>query len=217
MINLTIDKKKLSDLVGKLEAIPKGLARSASMAINKTLTSTRAEIVRVIRAGYALKAGDIRKELEVKRSTPATMIGRIAGESSPGVPLISFARIKAIPSTRRTKSGGYTPKVGIPVLIKKTRGKVTFKGAFVIRLKSGHVGVFVRADASTSGRLVRGAKVRVGASKLGKRYVKEKYGPTPIKLLGSKENLRLIENFAQETMDKNMQHEAEYYLSKAGL
>jgi hypothetical protein len=217
MIDIKVDKQQLAALLGKLEQAPKALATATSRAINKTLTSTRAEMVRTIRTDYSIKAGDIRKELAIRQANPNQLVGKVGGESSPGVPLIRFARTKMVPSTRRTKGGGYTPKSGIPVLIKKATGKKIFKRAFIVQLKSGHVGAFVRADPGKSGRLLKGTNIRVNASKLGKRYFVEKYGPTPIKLLGAKANLSRIDAFARSTMDKNLKHEAEFILSKIGL
>lgn len=217
MIRIKTDSRQLAAMLGKLERTPKALATATSRAINKTLTSTRAEGVRMIRTDYAIKAGEVRKELTIRQASPNSLVGRVGGESSPGVPLIKFARMRRVPSTRRTKGGGYTPKVGIPVQIKKASGKVVFKRAFIVRLKSGHVGAFVRADAATSGRRLKGTSARANASKLGKRYMVEKFGPTPIKLLGSQANLARLDAFARSTMDKNLKHEAEFILSKIGL
>jgi hypothetical protein len=212
MIEIKANQQDLADLLGKLEALPKGLATATSRAINKSLTSVRAEMVRLIRADYDLKAGEIRKQLVLVKATPSRLEGRIAGESSPGVPLLQFVRMKRVPSTLRTKGGAYTPKVGIPVLIRRDKGKLVFKRAFLARMGSGHVGAFVRTvqTLKASGRGRR-------ESKMGKRYVKELYGPSPIKLMGSNANQERIEDFAQEVMDKNLRHEAEFFLIQAGI
>jgi len=210
MISIKVDQQALGQLLGKLENLPKGLATATSRAGNKTLTATRAEMVRLIRTRYAIKAGDVRKALVLRKMYPAQLEGSIKGESSPGVPLLTFARTKALPSTKRTKAGGYTPKVGIPVLVRKDKGRRTVRGAFTAKMQSGHKGVFVRGSRWKAGR-------KTTKSNLGQREIVELYGPTPVKLLEASANAGHIEQFAQDSLDKNMQHEAEFYLRQQGL
>lgn len=217
MIELTYDQRDLAALLARLNQLPNGLAAATSRAINRTLTSTRAEMVRMIRADYDLRAGDIRKELRISKSTQKTMTGRIDGESSPGIPLIRFARIRRVPSTIRTRGAGYSPKVGVPVLIRRDKGRIAARGVFLARMASGHEGAFLRADPASSGRAARGGSVRVGQSRAGNRYIREVYGPSPLKLLTTDANMERIEDYAQDVMDKNIQHEADFYLRQAGV
>lgn len=210
MIEIKVNQQQLGNLVAKLGELPNGLARATAMAGNKTLTTTRANMVRLITSKYAIKAGDVRKELEIRRMAIAKLEGSIRGESSPGVPLFYFVKFRRVPSTLRTKSGGYTPKVGVPVLVSKDKAKRAVRGAFTAQMKSGHIGAFVRGSRYKVGR-------KTSKSNLGAREIVELYGPTPVKLLGAEANLKTIEEQAQVTMDKNLQHEAEFYLRKAGL
>lgn len=209
MIEIRVDQRQLGDLLAKLGHIPRGLARATSMAGNKTLVTIRANMVRMIRERYAIKAGDVRKELAISRLTPSRLVGSIRGESSPGVPLFRFTTTRRLPSTRRTRAGGYTPAVGISVLVRKDRGKRVVRGAFTAVMSSGHRGAFVRGSRYKAGRETK--------SKLGAREIVELYGPTPVKLLGAAENIKKIETQAQDTMDKNLKREAEFYLRRAGL
>lgn len=210
MIEIKINQQQLGSLLTRLGQVPSGLAKATASAGNKTLTSTRAHMVTLIRAKYAIKAGDVRKELEIRRMTVAKLEGMIRGESSPGVPLFKFVRFRRVPSTMRTKAGGYTPKIGIPVVVRKDRGKRVVRGAFVAKMQSGHIGAFVRGSRYKAGR-------KTSKSNLGSREITELFGPTPVKLLGAEVNLAAIEQQAQVTMDKNLQHEAEFYLRRAGL
>lgn len=217
MINVSIDKASFAALDQLLAGVPKAMEKVVVRSINRTLTATRAEMIRLIRTEYAIKAGAVRQELEISRASQNKPEGRIAGEQSPGVPLIEFVAMRRIPSTKRTAAGGYTPKTGVPVRVKRASGRKTVAGAFTARMRSGHAGAFRRDDAAQSGRKLRNSDVRVGQSKAGKRYIKELYGPTPIMLLGSKDNLAKIEAAAQEALDKNLAREANYILSKEGL
>lgn len=197
MIELQADKSDIADLLRTLKVLPKGLEKAASRAINKTLTSTRAYMVKVVRADYAVRARDVRSELEIQKANWSHLTGRVYGSGSPGIPLIQFARMKRVPSTRRLKSGGYTPKVGVPVLIRKDRGKMAARGIFLARMKSGHVGAFKRTGEG--------------------RKIKETYGPSPIKILASERYDAQIDDFAGEIFEKNLQHEADFVLRKMGL
>lgn len=200
MISVTIDQKKLSGLLGSIAGTPGNIAIASSRAINKTLTSTKAEMVRVIRQRYEIKAGDIRKELIIARSARNRLIGRVHGKSSSGVPLIKFTRMKRIPSTRRTARGRYIPKKGIPVKIRKDKGSIAASGVFLAKMKSGHVGAFKRARIND-----------------GRLPIREVFGPSPVKLLGFQDNLKKIDTFAQQTMDKNLEREVNFILIKMGL
>lgn len=210
MIDIRVNQQQLGNLLDLLKVVPKGLATATSRAGNKTMASTRAEMVRLIRAKYAIKAGDVRRELVIRRMNPNNLVGSIYGESSPGVPLIRFYRLRRTPSTIRTKAGGYSPKVGVPVLVRKDKGKRTVRGAFTARMQSGHEGMFIRGSKWKAGK-------KGNRSGLGNREITELYGPTPVKLLGGAETLAQVETFAQTAMDKNLAHEAEYYLQQQGL
>lgn len=202
MILLLHDKSDLESLLKALKVLPKGLEKATSRAINKTLTATRAYMVKAVREDYAVKAKDVRSELVIRRATWGNLEGSIKGSGSPGVPLIRFARMRRVPSTKRLKSGGYAPKVGVPVLVRKDRGKGPAKGVFLARMKSGHVGAFKRTG---------------GLSKSGGAAIREAYGPSPIKILASERYDERIDDFADETMQKSLQHEADFVLKQMGL
>jgi len=202
MIEIIADTKDLEDLLRTLKVLPKGLEKATSRAINKTLTSTRAYMVKAVRQDYAVKAKDVRSELVIRRATWANQEGSIKGSGSPGIPLIGFARMRRVPSTKRLKSGGYAPKVGIPVLVRKDRGKGPARGVFLARMKSGHIGAFKRTG---------------GLSKSGGQAIREAYGPSPVKMLSSDRYDEQIDDFADEALQKNLRHEADFVLKQMGL
>ena len=197
-MQLTAESKVRQLLIRDLRLVPRGLEKAAARAINKSLTSTRAEMVRQVRGDYAIKAKSVRDALAIHRASWSRLTGQIRGDGSPGIPLKEFANTKKVPSTKRLKSGGYRPKAGIPVTIRKDKGKIAAKGVFLAKMKSGHVGAFIRPEA-------------------GSRYIKEVYGPSAIKLLGSDRYDEAITDYGQEQLDKNLRHEAKRILEKAGL
>lgn len=217
MIELRADKDDIAELLKGLKVLPRGLEKAGARAINRTLTSTRAFMVKEVRKEYAITAKEIRSELLIRKASWSHLYGYVGGAGSPGIPLISFARTKAVPSTKRLKSGDYRPLTGIPVLVRKSKGKQPAKGVFLARMASGHVGAFKREDPSTSGRVLKKSKARAQQTTLGSRYIREAYGPSPIKILSSDYYDEKIEDFADETLQKNFSHEADFLLKKMGL
>lgn len=203
MIELQADGSDIAYLLKTLQVLPKGLEKAASRAINKSLTATRAYMVSVVCEDYAVKAGSVRKELRIKKANWSTLTGRVHGAGSPGIPLKEFARTKAVPSTKRLKSGGYRPLVGIPVVVRKDKGKISAKGVFMARMASGHLGAFKR---------IAGVSARTGGA-----MIRETYGPSPIKILASNRYDERIDDFADDALQKNMRHEAEHVLRQMGL
>ena len=203
MIELHADKQDIEDFMTMLKIFPKGLEKATSRAINKTLVSTRAFMVKMVREGYVVKAKDVRGQLHIRKSNWNKLHGKVHGASSPGVPLFLFVRgSKKTPSTRRLKSGAYRPRVGVPVLIRKSKGKKSAKGVFLAKMPSGHIGAFKRVG---------------GHARTGKQAIREAFGPSPIKILASDHYDEQIDDFADKTLQKNFQHEADYALKKMGL
>ncbi len=218
MIALEADISEIEDLLTVLKVLPNGLEKATSRAINRTLVSTRAYMAKTIREDYAIKAGDIRKELVIKKAWWSQLYGSISGSGSPGLPLMDFVRgSKAAPSTKKLKNGAYRPSVGVPVLIRKDKGKIAVRGGFIAKMPNGHVGIFRRADPSKTGRKLANSQIRIQQTALADRYIKELHGPSPIRILSSDYYDEKIEDFSDETLQKNFQHEADYVLKQMGL
>lgn len=204
MIELDYDTRDIKALLNDLSTFPQGLEKATARAINKTLVSTRAYMIKIMRNDYAVPAKKIRDELHIKRATWSTQNGTITGQQSPGIPLLQFVRgSKKAPSTRRLKSGAYRPLAGIPVIVRKSRGKIPAHGVFLAKMSSGHIGAFKR---------IAGRKTSAG-----RPAISEKFGPSPIKLLAADRYDEQIEDFADKTMMKNLNHEAENVLRQMGV
>ncbi len=197
-----------------LQFVKKGMETAVMRSLNKTVAGARTDAVKLLRADYNMKAGSIRDALLIQKASVSRSEAKLYGAGSPGILLVEFRRgSRQVPSTRRLRGGGYSPKVGISVLVSKRGGKKQVKGAFVARMSSGHVGVFRRTGISgpTFGR-------SSGRSKLpSNRQIEELYGPSPIKIMASDRYDEEMENKLQVRWDKNIEHEADYVLKKAGL
>lgn len=208
----------LEGLVKDLKVFPQSMEKAVSRAINKSLRSTKAEMVRMVRTDYAVKAGAVRQELHISKATWKKLEGKVHGAGSPGIPLKEFARTKKVPSTERIKgftaakgggfTRGYRPNIGIPVVIRKEKGKLAARGVFLARMKSGHVGAFIRREAGL-GQWWR--------SRSGSVSIVEAYGPSPLKILASDRYDEQIDDFMDASYEKYLRHEAGREMEKVGL
>ncbi len=202
MYEIDGDFEDLQELVKGIKLAEPALKRATAHAVNRTANSVRSLAAKMISADYKVTQRDIKKELKIHKAHFTWPIATIVGSGSPGIPLYEFSPSpKGAPSTRRLKSGGYRPKVGISVEV--TRGKrKTARGAFVAKMPSGHVGVFRRAR---NGRWGRGSRRVV---------IEELYGPSPIRLIEQDRYQIAMDDHAGDEMEKNMARAANYYLKK---
>lgn len=102
-------------------------------ALNKTATTVRAEAAREIRKEYNLKIGAIKDQIQIIRATGSKLTAIVRASGRP-IPLIQF-------DARWSRT-----MAGASVRVKKTRK--TVRGAFIAKMKSGHIGVFTRTQKS---------------------------------------------------------------------
>lgn len=200
-VGTSTDEIKL--LLDSLSALPKGITQAGVRAVNRTGQNVKAESVRLVRADYNVKAGEVNKLLRLQRanaSDPDNIEASVIGKGPPGLPMLSFVKgRKKAPSTRRTKGGGCTPRIGIAVQVRRDKGKKTLKGGFIARMKSGKVGVFKR---------------RGGKAKTGKDAIKSVYGPSPIGALDSGRFDQRLEEYTSEQLEKNLTNQVKQLLAK---
>lgn len=193
MADLTIKSDELDKLFSFIEGIPSGAKKAGSRAINRSLPTVRKGMIDAVREDYNIKVKDARSELTYKKANYSNLTGSVVGRGAAGIPLIKFVTSKRVPFTRRLKSGKYTPAKGVPVLIRKDKGKIPAKGVFVQVMASGHIGAFRRSGKSTL-------------------PIEERFGPSPISILSGSRYDQEIDELAATTLKKNLLHEAEFLL-----
>lgn len=210
-LDFTGDLDGLHKLTKDIGLSEKVLKKAEVTAINKSLTSLRAVAVKAVSRDYKVTQKAVRKELEIRRANYSRRNGRIIGAGSPGIPLSQFAPTpKRVPSTVQKNgrwnistremvpgSNKYLPKGGVKVMVRRKSRKM-IRTAFVAKMFSGHVGVFQRTDK-------KGLPI------------KELFGPSPIRLLDNKKYAAELQKVSGELMDKNMAHEIDFQLKKAGV
>ena len=104
-------------------------------ALNRALAGIKTDTSKEIRKAYpGFKAAEIKKSFDIKRANKTTLVG-MARSRGTRQPLIYFGARPNKPEAKR-------PAVGASVRITSRK---RIKGAFVAKMDSGHIGLFIRS------------------------------------------------------------------------
>jgi len=186
-MKITIESKQLKQATIGLNFVERNIPKAMTSALNRVGTEVKTAASREIRKRYDVRATDIKKygKINVTRASTATM-QLILKSVGPSIPLIRFRTRPSRPPIRR-------PKV-LTASVKRSGGK-PIPGAFVALMGSGHVGVFKR---------------------VGKRRnpIQELYGPAVPVMLGEDGVAENLNEVAQKSMNKRLNHEVNRVLGR---
>ena len=181
-----------SEQIARVESILNGVQRGPEKvffnAINRALDTVRTTAGRQIREVYAIKQKDLRAEGNIKLKKASQ--NDLAGE-------IVFAGCK-IPLYRFN----VTPKqpaqgVRVKAAVLKSSAQTEFEHAFIAQIQGERVGMFERATAKHL-------------------PIDEFTGPSAAHMAGNSVVLEQVEQAAQETIYKRIDHEIDMILSGYG-
>lgn len=192
--SLDIDiRDNLAELQQKLVGIPKGFEKATTRAINKSLSTLRAEGVRIAREAYTAKARSIRSQIAVKKARWSSLEGSVYFSGTRGIPLSEFL---IRPRKQNFK--------GIPVRSRKPwegiSAKIRQDGDFAVRIGSSGKKTFI-------------ANSHVFARD-GNNKLEMQYGPGPILALMTSESKARLTQKANQSISNNLRHEMERLLAK---
>lgn len=127
---------------------PKVRRQATARALNRTILAVRTAASKEIRARYNIRAKDIKPTMS-KRTASALSLEASLRSKGKGMPLIKFKAAQTRKGVRATIKRG---------------SRQSLPGAFIATMKSGHRGVFARAQYK-SGRLVSRRK-RINPSRM---------------------------------------------------
>lgn len=208
-----LDQAKLQEITELLAYIGESSNKALCRAINKSLSGAKTDSAKEIYTVLNLTQKRIKENMQVKRATYSNLNAKLwsTGES---IPLIDYG-------ATGVKSGGITVK------IKKNQGKKAIRGAFVARMKSGHLGVFWRTEGPGSHRPSAeiGAGVPIGQIGAETYYTFPRLWPEErrlpiLELKGTKvedvfgDALTEIQAKVSDRFNKNLDHEVTYLIRK---
>ncbi len=180
-----------------MELTPK-IRSAVRRAVNNTATGVRTDLSRAIMQDFYIKAADIKAAIKIDPATNDRIVAYLHGSNKPGIKLFDFRHTPTrVPSTIRTKGGGYAPELGISVAVTVAAGMKGILGAFTARMPSGHEGIWIRTGVKTAH---------------GRAKIRELFGPSVEKLLAGRRYKDVQKRSVDARIEKNLAHEMHYAL-----
>lgn len=188
-------EKALEDLQDVLSMVPGGMKKAMCRALSKTIKGMRTDAVRQIRKDYNVPAKDVRSKMTVVSPKPADNHPRalLSAEGRMSVPLFRYGARPRVP----VAAGGRRPRKGVSVQVKKTSSRKVVDGSFI-------------QDTGGGPQVYK----RVGSGRYPLRVL---FGPSHLQALKDEGNLFELQELAEERLQKNAIHEADFVLQQAGL
>lgn len=185
---MEVDVSGLKQAAELLKDIPGATKKAASTALRKSLRNAKKEAVKKVREKYTIrKAGYVTRTIKMR-------VDGMTGILSSRGPVNDLAYFKTKPKTVPK----HRPATGNYLYSQVVKGKGgTIAHAFLAKMKSGHVGVFQRADHGAN-------TASLPIQKLA--------GPSTAQMLGSPEVTKFISEKMIERMEVNLKHEVNAFL-----
>ncbi len=202
----------------KFKNIDQKTPAAISRAINRAATKANKALSAEARKRYLVKDADIKKTISRQKSTRNKLEATIKSEGK-GVPLGNY---RISPKRPRAK-GEEPPKMYKARVLKSSRFKGIY-GAFVARMKSGHVGVFKRVKIEPRIRKQRrrfAAKIKKGYTGTFKKInrhnlpIKQLYGPDVPHMIRYETVMNEIEDITRITLKKRINHELKWIIKNS--
>lgn len=188
-VDISPDEKQLQFLRDTLGRFPEKVKKAMVRAINRSVEGARTDAVKKVCEEYAIKPSDVRKTIVIARASSSKMEAQIISTGRP-IPLIKF-NVK--PKKAPAKGTKVVKRKAVIAGVKFGNAE-EIPNSFIAQMKSGHVGVFSRAN---------------NAPRLP---IEQKYGPSVPQMIGNKDVIDFIEKRARERLDKELRHQIAYLL-----
>lgn len=172
----------------------KKVQRASLRATNRAISSARAYMVQNIAKDTGLKSGDVRSAIPLREATEGRPVARIAA-SIKRIPLYKFGATGQLPSRGKGRGVSYRGE----------GGRQRIQSAFLAKMSSGHVGVYMR---------VAGGKRRGPKPQRSQLPIRELFGPS-LGHVFAKFRPGAIAR-AREVFEKTFAHELQFRNSDAG-
>lgn len=205
----------VKEIATALEKLPgKGMVVVQTRAINKVLPGARVDGSKLVRQVLKLRQKDVRPKFTITRATHRRPYGYVRISSHP-VPLSRYPfwpknppRQKGVPVKNRKNTSIH--------ILQRGQRKTVHSG-FVARMKSGHVGVFMREGDK---RAMKSGNYQGEV----KQPIRELHGPGPGPYFRRNVMQRRFGRRVIKRLHKSLNHELNYYIrqqfrrmAKAGL
>jgi hypothetical protein len=187
MIEITTEQIERVNLI--LQEVPHGAEKALSSVIRRAESTVRTEAVKQMTGVYAISKQNIRAESTVNMRTKKADGGIVGTVSFAGykLPLYRFSVSPTMPVQRAT----------VKAAVLKENAQTPFEHAFIAQMKSGHTGMFERDTKART-------------------PITEFMGPAVAQMAGNSVVVEKVEEAAQETINKRVEHEITRILNGYG-
>lgn len=180
MLEITLKAPVLETIKSNLNGYEKKSRQILMRVINRAIVNVQKNSIAAARKRYIVKVSDIKKTLKISKATAVKPTAQLKSIGK-RIFLYKFRVSPKMPRPSRPPRA-YKAKV----LKKSVLKPIT--GAFVAQMKSGHTGIFQRNN-----------KKRLPINEL--------VGPAVPQMIGNEAVIKKIEQEAQNTINKRLQHE----------
>ncbi|WP_156816860.1 phage tail protein [Desulfovibrio oxyclinae] len=189
------------ELLRAVQGFEHGGPQVAARALNKTARGAGAHTRKLLRQLLKLPDKEISGKITIWKANPKSLYAAVIAREKRGVPLIKY------PVRPRTPNPKRPPSRGVSVQVKRFGGQKTIPGAFVARMKSGHVGVFKRTGQWSE----KQKGYYVGEYR---EDIRQLYGPSFVQYLNRGRLRRKLDKYIQRRLETTLRHEINWQIQK---
>jgi len=143
---LTLRVEGAEEMKRRIRATPKIIVNARRSAVNKIASQAMTQTKKVIRETYNVKSKDLTPFLKIQRAKGSQTYAVLEASGRP-IPLYKFGARPVMPIEQKgVPVRGRKP---VTVKVKRKGARKIVRGAFVARMRSGHVGIFKRIGTSS--------------------------------------------------------------------
>lgn len=222
-MKMSINQSDLASVKMTLGVVKGGAATALSRSLNKGVDGVGPEVKSVVQGTHNIKSTVITSQITKVKSSPTNLsakatVGKGVYGRGRGTAVIDFS------GGRQTKKNGYR------VMLKKNKGVVNLKDAFVATMKSGHKGVFVRAGYSNlftgggagfatryskkQGKVVSASTAAAKKGRMRKEAIKEVFSTSVVDSLSNPTNYAGMQDRVIGRIDAELARQTNLLLSR---
>ncbi|OME03374.1 hypothetical protein BSK54_07945 [Paenibacillus odorifer] len=179
MIDVQAEARGIREALRRVGSLDTDVRKSFYSALNRTSQRLKTESGRKAKETYIVKSKAVTDQVVLKRGSVSNLSSELRWKGG-NIPLMQFKTNPKALSSKRPRA--------LKAAVKRAGGNKKVDGAFLARMRNGHIGVFRRS-----------ARRRLP--------VEELYGPAVPVMLNNLEVTEHLENVAIEEMDKRLEHE----------
>ncbi|NTU28854.1 hypothetical protein HPY27_01595 [Brevibacillus sp. HB1.1] len=183
---------ELRNAIRQLRRVQSDSSKALSSALNRTIHGVGTEATKKTKERFFVKTADVKGTIRIRNAAPENLEATMTAKST-NLPLMRFKTNPGkVPMRRPTATKSAVRRAGLAPV----------HGAFIARMRSGHVGVFKRMRSWRHKKVTRN-----GRTYWSGLPIRELYGPSVPGMVGSLKVVDHVEQEAKRRMETRLDHE----------